>query len=930
MVRKAAGGSRGRSRALPAGTLTLVFTDIAGSTRLLGQLGADYGELLARHRRTIRAVTSSHGGVPVDTEGDSTFAVFRKATDAVSAALEIMASRSEGPIRVRIGIHTGEPEATDEGYVGLDVHLAARICAAAQAGQILLSQTARDLIRAQVRDLGQYRIKDFNQPVRLFQLGQERFDLPRTPPVAHLPGRPTRLVGRTQELRELEDLSAVRQLITLTGPGGSGKTRLVLELADRIQDRYEDGVFFVDLAAIRDPGLVPSTIAGALSIRAEPSQTPLAAIVDRLSNRRVLLILDNLEQVLGAATYVAELVAQCPSVHVLATSRARLRIRGEHDYPVEPLPLPTGDELRSVEQVAQSDAVALFVERTRDSAPRFELTSINAADVGGICRRLDGLPLAIELAAARVKLLSPRALLSRLDQRLPLLTVGARDAPARQQTLHETVAWSYDLLSDQEQRVFARCSVFVGGFSLPAALTVASDPDEGTVVDVLAILDALVEHNLLRVIPTIGVEPRLTMLETIREFAWGQLTELQRATWQGRHLDYFVAAAEAEESRQRGIDQKAWVQRLVIDRENFRAALAYALARQDAPQLLRLATALERRFWLASGDLSLEENRHWLETALARGNEAPPRMRARALENIAWTEPSHGRQIEILQESLDLFKQAEDDLGAVGALSGLGHLSIYAGDYEAAGRWLERALELARRIRAAAPVLVEVLVPMGELAHRLGQHHAASKYLDEAVNHARQADDAWGLSFALGHVGRLAQEDSDWSRAVPALQESIEIAREIDDPEELAESIYDLSAAWIQAGDLEQARSLIRQGAATTLELFIGYRVMTLDAIADWLEAAHSYSPAIWTNAAATHTHAAWKSQDPHWEESRRRIVDRLRQAVSSQDFQDAWARGERMSIPEAIAAGLREMEAVNLNEMDRADSSPSAASVNA
>jgi hypothetical protein len=406
-------------RDLPSGTVTLLFTDIEGSTRLLHELGDGYAAVLDDHRRTLRTAFSAHGGVEVDTQGDASFAAFSRASDAVAAAARIQRGLADGPIRVRIGLHTGEPLLTDEGYVGVDVHRGARVCAAGHGGQVLLSQPTRDLVDADVRDLGKHRLKDLLEPERLFQLGAGEFPPLKTLDWTNLPVQPTPLVGRERELADAAGLLREHRLLTLVGPPGTGKTRLAAQLAAELADEF-DQVSWVALQDVLDPELVEPTIAQTVGVTDD--------LAGHLRDRHALLVLDNLEQVIACGPRLNALVAGSSEVRLLATSREPLHVTLERSYPVSPLP--------------EDDAIVLFCERASAVRPGFKANG----GVAEICRRLDGLPLAIELAAAWVRVLTPEALLGRLEERLPLLTGGARDLPDRQRTLRSTIAWSYDLL----------------------------------------------------------------------------------------------------------------------------------------------------------------------------------------------------------------------------------------------------------------------------------------------------------------------------------------------------------------------------------------------------------------------------------------------------------------------------------------------------
>jgi class 3 adenylate cyclase len=425
-------------RDLPSGTVTFVFTDIEGSTRLLHELGERYGAVLADHRRTLRSAFGQHGGVEVDTQGDALFVAFANASDAVTATAEAQRALRGGPVRVRMGIHTGQPTVGEEGYVGIDVHRGARVCAAGHGGQVLMSRSTRELVGAgiDVIDLGEHRLKDLKNPEWLFQLSgpglESDFPPLKSLSNTNLPAEASSLIGRERELAELNGLlrqDTVR-LLTLTGPGGTGKTRLALRLAARTVEHFKNGVFFVALAAVREPELVLATIAQTLGVKQNGTETLLESLGQHFERKSILLVLDNFEQLLAAASDVAQLLRSAPDLKIVTTSRERLHLNGEHEYAVQPL---TADDARD-----------LFYERALAAGRRIE-TDEDATAVSAICERLDGLPLALELAAARVAVLSPRALLVRLQQRLPLLVGGAHDLPSRQRTLAATIAWSYEL-----------------------------------------------------------------------------------------------------------------------------------------------------------------------------------------------------------------------------------------------------------------------------------------------------------------------------------------------------------------------------------------------------------------------------------------------------------------------------------------------------
>ena len=607
---------------LPTGTVTLLFSDIEGSTSLLRELGDDYAAALEAHRDVFRAAFSTNSGVEVDTQGDAFFAAFARASDAVAAAEEIQRELGPGPVRVRIGLHTGEPQIAGEGYVGLDVHRGARVCAAGHGGQVLLTQPTRELVDVQASDLGEHRLKDLLEPQRLFQLGREEFPPLKTLDWTNLPVQATPLVGRERELAEAGALLREQRFLTVVGPPGSGKTRLALQLAADAADDFEH-VWWVGLQEVHDSDLVEPTIAHVVGAR-----TDLAGF---LRDRRALLLLDNVEQVLGCAPRLAELVSASSNLKLLATSREPLRLTLEQQYPVPPLP--------------DDDAVALFHERARAVRPDF---AANGA-VAEICRRLDGLPLAVELAAARVKILQPDALLTRLEQRLPLLAGGARDAPERQQTLQAAIAWSYDLLEKDEREALARLSVFAGGWTLEAAEAVCECDLEP--------LASLVDKSLVR-----ERHGRFSMLETIREFARDRLTE--QATdglWLRLHAEYFFEQALVH-GRERGgdfpLEQFEWFGR---EHDNLRTALDYWHEQESSEQELQLIIACSD-FWERGGYWT--EGRQRFEAALARVGETPSDVRAgaeRRFSFMAALQGDYGRAKELAEAAISRYEDRGTD-----------------------------------------------------------------------------------------------------------------------------------------------------------------------------------------------------------------------------------------------------------------------------
>jgi predicted ATPase/class 3 adenylate cyclase len=754
---------------LPSGTVTFLFTDVEGSTRLLKEHGRSYADLLGEHRQALRAAFTRHAGIEVDTQGDAFFVAFSSAGDAVAAAAEARKALESGPIRVRMGLHTGEPLVTDEGYVGIDVHRAARIAAAAHGGQIVLSETTRGLLDdyATLRDLGEHRLKDLTGAERLYQFGDGHFPPLRTLDATNLPVAASPLLGREQELEELVALLANgTRLLTVTGPGGTGKTRLALQIAAELVGTLRDGVFWVPLAGLADPGLMHSEVAQAIGARDD--------LAGFLRGKQLLILLDNFEHLLAAAPAVSSVLSAASGLRVLVTSRAPLNVSGEQEYRLEPL--------------GEKDAAALFVERARAVGREV----VPDSTVEEICRRLDGLPLAVELAAARTKILAPDRLLQRLDSALPLLTGGARDAPERQRTLRATIEWSYDLLDEAGKELFARLSVFAGSFPVDAAEEVCDADLDG--------LAALVDFSLLK---PMG-DDRFLMLETMREFALEHLEASDEADeLYRRHASFFSTVAER--GYQHRFDAEAeWSARLEIDHDDLRAALD-RLAAHDADQALELAGALGW-FWLSHGFLLEGQGR--LANALASSTAAGP-SRARALTASGALLARGGRADDgraQLDEALERWRELGDRNELASALGSMGWLLLYdAGDDAGSLAAFEQALELRRGLEDAAGEtralvgVCQVLVALGDVE----QGESLSRELLE-----RAAGDPRTEHFAYHFLADCALVRGDTEEAEKRYRQSLRSAQPLGDVVETSFEVQGVAMAAAGNGDARRALRL--------------------------------------------------------------------------------------------------------------------------
>jgi predicted ATPase/DNA-binding SARP family transcriptional activator len=818
---------------LPTGTVTFLFTDLEGSTELLARLGRDeYGVLLDEHRRLLRAAFANAGGREVDTQGDALFVAFPSAAGAIEAAARVQRETAETPLAVRIGIHTGEPSVGPTGYVGLDVPRAARICSAGHGGQVLISQSTRELVENELpdgialRDLGEHRLRDLERPQRLSQLVIEglpnEFSALRTLEnrPTNLPVQPTPLIGREREVAAIverlrrEDV----RLLTLTGPGGTGKIRLGLQAAAELVEDFPQGVFFVALAPLDDPELVLPTIAQTLGLR-ESGTVPLSESLGHfLAEKRLLLLLDNLEHLVESAPALADLLAVGPLLKMLVTSRIPAHLSGEHEFQVQPLDLPDPAHLPDVSSLSQYEAVALFIERARAVKADFAVTNENAPTVTEICVRLDGLPLAIELAAARVKLLTPQALLTRLEQSLDLLTGGLRDRPARQQTLRATIDWSYHLLGPDEQMLFARLAVFASGCTLPAAEAVCVGET------LLAGLPTLVDNNMLRQEEQPDGEPRFSMLETIRAYALerlavgGDTNEIRR-----RHAEYFLTVAEQIRSDWHRGEMKLLL--LERDHDNFRAALTELVARDEGESLVRLVWGL-LGFWLHGGHL--REGERWSEEAVLIAAGLSASHQARALYcagELAWHRQDLQHASEIARKGLAACRAADDPELEAWTLRELAVIAQLRGDLDEAHSLYEQAAEIFRDLgdRLGLQVVIHNQALWGM---QRGDYAGARALLEESLALSRELGSELNAANASRDLGVLALHERRYDDSAVFFVEALEIALRRGWRSAVAVSLRGLAASVAVRGDLESAARLL--GASETLEEQIGEAMHTL------------------------------------------------------------------------------------------------------
>ena len=805
---------------LPTGTVTFLFTDIEGSTKLLQQTGTGYPAMLERHSGILRECFARHDGRVVSTEGDSFFVVFRSAASAVRSAVEaqrLLASTAFGDaveVRVRMGLHTGEGVLGGDNYAGIDVNKAARVAASAHGGQVVMTSATAGLIDTALRegvtlrDLGQHRLKDLTGPQQIFQLVVPGLRS-SFPPLRSTGSRPNNLpvqltsfVGRRPLIQRVLELLRQHRLVTLTGPGGTGKTRLSLEVAAEALSELPNGVFFVPLAPITNPALVYPTIAKSLGLQEKGNTTIAELLEEYLQDKQLLLVLDNFEQLFEAAGQVSHLLQTAPGCKALISSRAVLHISGEVDFPVPPLDLPSYKRLPPLEALSQYEGVALFIQRASAVKPGFAISNDNASAVAEICSRLDGLPLAIELAAARVRVLSPQSILNRLEERLKFLTGGAVDLPARQQTLRNAIAWSYDLLSEPEQALFRSLSVFRGGISLEKAELVASPGGHGDIVDLII---SLADKSLIRSGETAGGEPRFTMLETIQEFgremvkAQGEEHELK-----SRHARVFAELAE-DAFPETGASQVEWLDGLELELDNIRAALRFLFDSSDAHSGLRLAGAIWR-FWHLRGHLA--EGRQWLGDFLnlpeATGHPAVAASALYALASLAYWQSDFVTAGRCYREALGLYRELESLPGMADALQSLGFVAAAQEDLPGALDFYRESRDISRTLdNRKAEAWARMGIAM--VNSLLSDNQTALREAREALVILRPYNDTFAIANNLTLIVQITREMGQYEAALEELKEATELYSQLGDVSGLTEVLYDIAVISLQRGDWSDA-----------------------------------------------------------------------------------------------------------------------------
>lgn len=909
----------------PTGIVTFLFTDIEGSTRLWEEFPDAMRSALARHDRLLTEAILEDGGLVVKSrgEGDSFFAVFSREQDAVCAAVAIQRAllaekwKTPRPLRVRMALHTAEAELRDGDYYGPAVNRCARLRGIAHGGQTLLSAETAQRVRnrlpegTSLRDLGWHRLKDLARAEQVFQLLHR--DLPGEFAALrsidtfpnNLPIFLNSFIGREREMAEVRELlqAPATRLVTLTGPGGSGKSRLAIQVAGELIEQFSEGVWFVELAALANASFIIPKIAAVLGIREEPGREWIDTLCDRIAAHHTLLILDNCEHLITASAQVAEKLLQVAGgLKILATSQEILRVPGEVIYSVPSLTIPPESAPLTIDSLSQYEAIRLFVDRAVSADPGFVLNERNARTIAQICQRLDGIPLALELAAARLRVITLDQIASRLDDRFRLLTAGSRTAMPRHQTLRATMDWSYDLCSEPEKALWRHIAVFARGFALDAAETVCADKTIPASL-VLECLNALVEKSIVLHVEDASGGTRYRQLSTLVEYGRARMVEAgEAATLHNKHRDFFVGLAERAEPELRRSEQAQWLDRLEAEIDNLRAAIGWSLDSRAVESALTLAGALAY-FWLIRAHVA--EGKTWLTQAL---NVSHSRTAARAkalnaLGILSYTQGDYGMADTSYRETLAIQRELGNKSGAAHALNNLGNIALIQGNYQRAKDYYEEAL-ISQREVTRTPLLPIILGNLGNVFTRLGAFEQAGTLYNEALALQREEGDKWGMAYVLSNLGEVSELRGDLDLARKQYEESLALRYDISDKLGIAMIKASLGHLASHTRDFGRADTLLKEGLTTCNEIGDRQMIVTvLQYFAElWIDQAQAFYRAVRMLSAVSALRAAMGAPFvPSLRTEFDTALDSCRAGLSVAEFDEAWQTGSKWTFEQAI-----------------------------
>jgi predicted ATPase/class 3 adenylate cyclase len=906
-----------------------LFTDIQGSTKLWEEHREAMNLALRRHDQLMRQAIQAHHGYVFKTIGDAFCVAFASATDAMIATLQAQQSLhaqnwGETLIKVRMGLHTGEAHEREGDYFGPTLNRTARLMSIGHGGQVLLSQATQQLLTdtlpesTNLKDLGFHRLKDLSQPEHVYQLVHP--DLPQQFPTLHslsylannLPAQTTRFIGREIEIQKIAQLLDKSRLVMLTGIGGTGKTRLSLQVAAERIEQYADGVWFVELAPVSQPSLVANAIADVLNVADLPGKSILDSLKEVVKRKDLLLVLDNCEHLVEAcAQVVSELLKACPRVRILSSSREGLNLTGEALYAVPPLPLPQAGEKR--DGMIAAPAVQLFVERAQAAKPNFELTDQNMGDIAEICRQLDGIPLALELAAARVQMMTLKKLAELLEDRFRLLTGGKRTALPHHQTLRATIDWSYDLLGEEEKKLLNRLSVFRGGFALEAAEQICSEKEVHSgwstglqSADILGLLTQLINKSLVEVDEQ-EEATRYRLLETVRQYGQEKLTDTGKENHLHEvHLEYFLFFAEKAEPQLYQAKQGEWLGQLHQDHDNLRAALGWALQQKRTEKALRLSGALGR-FWFVQGHLA--EGREWLKQALHQRDTVTKAVSAKALRwagSLTRVQGDYEEAGKWLEQSLEQCIEAQDRRGEASALVELGIVARLRGDYAETQRLFDRGLELFRSLDDRLGI-AWVLNHRAMMARHQGNLILSYSLVSESLQLYQALGDRQGIAMALNTRANVELDRKEHAASANSYREYLAICQELEDKRGIAMALGNLGIIALEETELAEARERLTQSLTIFRTLgdrqLIAY-VLSVLARAFWAEGQGVLAAQV-QGAVTALVHELKAPLQPDEQKKFDQTASTLQATLGDQKYREAFEAGQRLTLEEAITLAL-------------------------